>query len=318
MKSIKLDETSETEKIPGLKDISSTSPNLNLVKETDDYKMTFDAMDLDPEDINKIILRGTIEAKKDMEYKDSIYVTRPALKENINASLDFPSSDTQMSNYQGVQLYKDVLVDFALEIKSEYPIGKDKGAIFNIGSKGFGFSLDAATGKEYKNDKPISLGDLPEMNGSHFINNTPIERFTDVSGKAYYNVLESSDPSWNWGISDTSERETAQFALGSNYKKLKLKVGAGAELKDSTGDYDFFIYGDDYNVKQDQEPTGTPLVHEKLKSNSPMKEFDIDVCGVNQLTIYYRTNKEPGSGMGDEDENKKYVQVLVADSELTK
>ena len=250
-----------------------------------------------------------------MEYKDSISVTRPALKEVINTSLDFPSSDSQISNYQGVQLYKDVPVDFALEIKSEYPIGKDNGAIFNIGGKDFGFSLNASTGKEYKDNKAISLGALPETKGSHFTSVTPIEGYKDVSGKPYYNVLESSEPSWNWGTSDTSERETAQYALGSNYKKLKFKLGAGEKLKGSTGDYDFFVYGDDFKVEQDKEPTGTPLVHEKLKSNSPMKEFDIDVSGVNQLTIYYRTNKSPGFSGGSEED---YVQVLVADSELSK
>ncbi len=48
-----------------------------------------------------------------------------------------------------------------------------------------------------------------------------------------------------------------------------------------------------------------------------MKEYEVDVSNVNQLTIYYRTNKAPGSGMGDEDETQKYVQVSVADSELT-
>jgi len=308
VKTLMLKDTTATEAIPALKEIPYYDvPNMNITRENEDYKLNITSMSLDPEESKDITFRGTIEPKKDMDFGEEFEAIRPALHEQVTTLIELPQS----------QLYKGVPVDFTLSAHFKTPIGKDKGAIINFGTATMGFSVNAASGKEYKNNKPISLIDLPEMYGTNGMGEIPIEGYTDIGGNLYYNIIESSDPNWDWGVGDTSERETIQYALGSNYKKLKVKIGAGSALKDSNGDYDFFIYGDDYNVEQDEEPTGTPLIHEKLKSNSPMKEYEIDVSNVNQLTIYYRTNKAPGSGMGDEDETQKYVQVLVADSELT-
>ena len=308
VKTLMLKDTTATEVIPALKEIPYYDvPNMNITRENEDYKLNITSMSLDPEEAKDITFRGTIEPKKDMNFGEEFEAIRPALHEQVTTSIELPQSE----------LYKGVPVDFTLSAHFKTPIGKDKGAIINFGTASMGFSVNAASGEEYKNNKPISLIDLPEMYGTNGMGEIPIEGYTDIGGNLYYNIIESSDPNWDWGVGDTSERETIQYALGSNYKKLKVKIGAGSALKDSNGDYDFFIYGDDYNVEQDEEPTGTPLIHEKLKSNSPMKEYEVDVSNVNQLTIYYRTNKAPGSGMGDEDETQKYVQVLVADSELT-
>lgn len=305
-KTIALKDTTDTETIPALKEIPYYDVHdMNITRENDDYKLNITSMSLDPEESTDVLFRGTIEPKKDVSFGEEFGAMRPALHEKAAIDIELPQN----------QLYKGVSVDFTLSAHFKTPIGNDKGAIMNFGSETMAFSVNATTGKEYKSNE-FKLSDFPELNSSSGLSYPPIKGFTDLKGNLYYNVIESSIPESNWGEGDTSERTTLQYAIGSNYKKLKVKIGAGSALKNSDGNYDFFIYGDDFNIEQDEEPTGTPLVHEKLKSNSPMKEYEVDVSDVNLLTIYYRTNKAPGMVSGDESNLQKFVQVLIADSKL--
>ncbi|MFP3725857.1 hypothetical protein U8V72_11705 [Priestia filamentosa] len=308
VKSLAFKDTKKTETIPALKEIPHYEMNdLNITRETEDYKIEVKTMSLSPEENKEVTFYGTIEPKKDTEFNEKFYISRPAVGGQSEEDISIPQD----------KIYKGVPVDFTLTYKSSYPIGKDKGAILHVATETFSFSVDLAKGKEYKNKEAISLEDLPNTKGNLYA--TPLDGYKDVGGQTYYNVIESVNPEWNWGISDEKERTTISYTLGSNYKNLKLKVGAGEQFKDSQGEYEFFIYGDDFNVEQDEEPTGTPLVHEKLKGNSPMKDYDLDVSGVDNLTIFYRTPKIEGTGWFEEDEGpSKYVEVLVADSKLTR
>ncbi|WP_144614027.1 NPCBM/NEW2 domain-containing protein [Bacillus cereus] len=308
VKSLTFKEATGTIKIPALKMITNNSADkLNIKGENDDFKLTIDKIYVDSTKSEELKISGKIESKKDMTFDDGkLHYTRPFIHKYGTPSISMKQSE----------LFAGIPVDFTMTLESKIPFAKDKSSIFNFDFDGILFSFDAAKGKKYSG--PINLDDLPIIDNESYLDDLGLDGFTAVNGEKYYNGIQSDRTFWNHGIGDTSERATYEYTLGKEFKTLKFKLGAGEKFKGQGGNYEVFIYGDDFNSEGEGNPTGTPLLHEQVTSDSPMKDVTVDVSGVKQLHVYYHSTsieKEKGFLFESETEKGK-VQLLMTDMKL--
>ncbi|PDZ93884.1 hypothetical protein CON36_36820 [Bacillus cereus] len=323
VKSLTFKEPTGTTNIPAVKMINTTNVtnssnnssttttsnnNLDIKKENDDYKMTINSINIDPATSKKLTISGKIESKKDMTIDNNkFHYKRPFVHEEGKASISVKQS----------QVFAGIPVDFSMTVDSNIPFGKDNSSIINFDFDGILLSFDAAKGKKYSG--PIHLEELPILDDKEQIEVLGLDGFTAVNGEKYYNGLQSEKPYWNHGVSDTYQRATFGYTLGKEFKTLKFKLGAGEKFKGQGGTYEVFIYGDDFDSKGDGNPTGTPLLHEQVTSDSPMKDVTVDVSGIKKLYVYYHSNTiEHKDSLFNTtpDTGKGKVQLIMTDMKL--
>ncbi|MDA1674485.1 hypothetical protein [Bacillus cereus group sp. TH152-1LC] len=286
---------------------NTVADNLNIKKENDDYKLTINSISIDPSTSKKLTINGKIESKKDLTIDNGKYhYKRPFVHEEGKSNISVKQS----------QLFAGIPVDFSMTVDSSIPFGKDNSSIINFDFDGIPFSFDAAKGKKYS--APIHLDELPIVDDKDRLEVLGLDGFTAVSGEKYYNGIQSDKGFWNHGVSDKYQRATFGYTLGKEFKTLKFKIGAGEKFKGQGGTYEVFVYGDDFDTKGDGNPTGTPLLHEQITSDSPMKDVTVDVTGVKHLYVYYHSNtiEHKDSLFTTTDTGKGKVQLIMTDMKL--
>ncbi|MCU7667914.1 NPCBM/NEW2 domain-containing protein [Bacillus thuringiensis] len=286
---------------------NTASDNLNIKKENDVYKMTINSISIDPSTSKKLTISGKIESKKDMTIDNSKYhYKRPFVHEEGKSIISVKQS----------QLFASIPVDFSMTVDSSIPFGKDNSSIINFDFDGIPFSFDAAKGKKYSG--PLHLDELPILDDKDRLEVLGLDGFTAVSGEKYYNGIQSDKGFWNHGVSDKYQRATLGYTLGKEFKTLKFKLGAGEKFKGQGGTYEVFVYGDDFDSKGEGNPKGTPLLHEQVTSDSPMKDVTVDVSGVKNLYVYYHSNtiEHKDSLFSTTETGKGKVQLVMTDMKL--
>lgn len=295
-KTIMVEDTEEIMDIPAVYALENDYHTPNLTHEDDEKTITLNDISYNDSEMT-VTVNGTINFKQDSDKALRIALYRPHYHELAKGD----------GNSLEGEYFSGIPVNFSIPFTLENRVGDNDGANLYFTIDNALFAIDMRTGEE--SQEPLPLLSRTGQDDEEYMDTVPLNGVKTNEDKTVYKLLSLGQPYWNWGIGH-DEMATYEFVLGGKYKKLTFTLAEGKDTKVSTGAYDFYIFGDDFeNIPDTDKFQGKPLFHKKLKGTDQPEIYTVDVTGVQTLTIQYDTNNI--SEMMGSDEGKQLDVLLV-------